>query len=129
MSNQYRVNRVSKNKLAEHVENWVNEQKEDYDSIEGVFNDLFYGGCQSGIVTHLIYYSDTQKFYKRYKQSIAKLLQDTMNDTGLNVAELFGDKWDNTDPLVLETNNQNLLAWFGFEETARQLANELQIEV
>jgi len=28
-----------------------------------------------------------------------------------------------------ESNNQNLLAWFGFEETARTLAYENKIEV
>jgi hypothetical protein len=37
---------------------------------------------------------------------------------------LFGDKWDKTDPLARDSGNQNLLAWFGFEETARMIAGK-----
>jgi hypothetical protein len=29
----------------------------------------------------------------------------------------------------LEQSNQNLLAWFGYEETARQIAYELGMEI
>lgn len=35
---------------------------------------------------------------------------------------MFGDKWDEEDPLAQNTFNQNLLAWFGFEETLREVA-------
>ena len=38
-------------------------------------------------------------------------------------------RWETDDPLANDTYNQNLLAWFGFEETAHQLACELGIEV
>ena len=45
-----------------------------------------------------------------------------MNGTGLYApSELFGDKWDKEDPLAQTTCNQNLLAWFGFEETLRNI--------
>ena len=42
---------------------------------------------------------------------------------------LFGDKWETDDPMALATFNQNLLAWFGFEETARRMADALGWEV
>ena len=50
--------------LSKHVRCWINNQVEgpDYD-VQGVLKDLMYGGCQSGIVGHLIYYTDTTKFY------------------------------------------------------------------
>ena len=48
----------------------------------------------------------------------------TQGNMGLSVAfdlpTLMGR--DSDDPLALETQNQNLLAWFAFEETAFQLA-------
>ena len=50
------------------------------------------------------------------------LLYETMNGTGLYApSELFGDKWDKEDPLAQDDYNQNLLAWFGFEETLRNI--------
>ena len=89
--------------------------------IKGFMNDLRYGGCQSGLVGPLIYYHDTVKFYKRHKTDISVLLSETLAETGLSVSSLFSDKWDECDPLALDIYNQNLLAWFGFEETANRL--------
>lgn len=74
------------------------------------YNELC-NGCISGVAYHLIYYSDTCKFFNKYKQEIGELL----SDFGSSPAELFGEKWDANDPLALDTENQNLLAWFGFE--------------
>ena len=78
-------------------------------------------GCVSGMIGSLIYYDDTNKFYDEYKEEINDLLSDLIDGTGLSMNELFGDKFDNEDPLVLECSNKNLLAWFGFEETANKL--------
>lgn len=38
-----------------------------------------------------------------------------------SLPELFGDKWDKEDPLGNSDFNMNLLAWFGFEETMRNI--------
>ena len=109
---------------------WLNSRKSDYDDgIEGVYRDLEYSGCQSGIVSDLIYYTDTVKFYKKHQETISEMLQEYLSDTGYSCpAELFGDKWDNDDPLALDTYNQNLLAWFGFEEAARTVMNRAGYE-
>jgi len=89
-----------------------------------------YGGCQSGMVSGLIYYNDTVKFYKAHKKEIKTLLVDMLAETGYtDPIGLFGDKWDKADPFADDTNNQNLLAWFGFEETARRLADKNGIEI
>jgi len=49
-----------------------------------------------------------------------------MMEYGVNSpANVFGNKWDNEDPFAENTNNKNLLAWFGYEETARDLENQL----
>ena len=82
-------------------------------------------GCQTGVVGHLIYYSDTVKYYDDHKDEINELLYNLLWGCGFkSPSELFGDKWDDEDPLALDTYNKNLLAWFGFEETMRNLASE-----
>jgi hypothetical protein len=100
-----------------------------YSSPESLVNDLLNNGCVSGMVSHLIYYADTLKFFKKFKGEINELLQETINNTGLSISELFGNKFDTGDPLCLDTQNQNLLAWFGFEESVRIVAEKLDIEV
>jgi hypothetical protein len=79
------------------------------------------------MVGFLIWYSDTTAFYKRYIEEINTLLYNIQSSTGLyGMKDLFGKKWDEEDPLVIEDYNQNLLAWFGFEETLRNIG--LQFE-
>ena len=98
--------------------------------IESYINDLMYGGCQSGTEGSLIYYSDTTAFYKKYQKEIKTLLNESLQETGYtSPSELFGDKWDQEDIFVEETNNQNLLAWFGFEETVRKIAYQLEMDI
>lgn len=118
-------------KLQNHVKEWLEEQAENYyNGIEGVIKDLMYGGCQSGMVTNLIYNNDTVEFYKQYRDEIDNLLKDTLEEYGYSCpAELFGNKWDKEDLFARDHFNQNRLAWFGFEETARNLCLEAGIEV
>jgi len=118
------------NKLERNAQRWINSRVDDYsDGAAGVLADLFQGGCQSGIVNHLIYYSDTTRFFKAHKSEISELLKEALECTDGSVSGLFGDKWDESDPLALEDGNQNLLAWFGFEEAARKLADRAGIEI
>ena len=110
LANIKELKRKSDSPLTRHVCNYVIDRWGDYDD------------KKSGVVGELIYYSDTVRFYKQYRQEINALLYETMNGTGLYApSELFGDKWDKEDPLAQDDFNQNLLAWFGFEETLRNI--------
>lgn len=121
----------AKTKLEKNVQGWVNRRSVDYENgAESVLKDLFQGGCQSGMVGHLIYYHDTVKFFKTHKVAINKMLGEMLDEFGYSgPAELFDKKWDVSDPLCLDTANQNLLAWFAFEETARLMADKNSIEL
>jgi len=100
-----------------------------YESYESYMNHILQYGCQSGMISELIYYSDTLKWYKKYKKEIIKMLQDTMSDLGVkSPSEVFGSKWDDDDYLIEDTSNQNLLAWFSFEETVRNLGYQIGME-
>ena len=128
-----KVKEIKKNandKLTKEVCNYIINKWQDYDDKKHIFTDVLRYGCQSGIVGSLIYYSDTVAFYKRHRNSINNLLYKEMSACGLySPLELFGDKWDKEDMLCIDTQNQNLLAWFGFEETLRNIArNFTQLE-
>lgn len=118
------------NKLEKKVYAWLKSQARDYDdkSIKSAMNDLMQGGCQSGIVGSLIYYTDTIKFFRRYRVEINALLVEALDNSGCSIFELFGDKWEKEDPLAQEEHNQNLLAWFGFEESAVAMFNRAELE-
>ncbi len=117
-------------KLGRAVRYWLNSKGRDYDNgWRGAYKDLEYGGCQSGMVGKLIYYHDTVRFYKRHQEEIDGLLHDLLTETGESIEALFGDKWEKEDPLGRGSLNQNLLAWFGFEETARRIAEANGYEV
>lgn len=109
------------NELEQYVKDWVLDRWDDYDDKHLIFQEVLEHGCQSGIVSSLIYYSDTLKFFDTYREEIKVLLKDIMDESGVgSPKELFGDKWDESDVFVDDTQNQNLLAWFAFEETLRK---------
>lgn len=118
------------NRLQKAVKRICNAHIKNYDTPKQFYEDLQTGGCQSDLIGELVYYADTTAFYKRYKSEINELLSEWLIDLGTESPQtLFGDKWDKKDPLALETQNQNLLAWFAFEETAFNLAREEGIEI
>lgn len=122
LNNIKRVKRDTESKLTKRVCNYVIDEWSNYSDKKNIFTDVLYYGCQSGMVGSLIYYSQTTAFYKQHRHEINELLYNLMSETGLYAPkELFGKKWDEEDPLAIEDFNQNLLAWFGFEETLRSI--------
>ena len=122
LSNVKEIKRNSDSPLTKRVCNYVIGRWSDYNDKKYIFTDVLHNGCCSGVVSELIYYYDTVRFYKQYRQEINEMLYNIINETGLYApSELFGDKWDKEDPLAQDDFNQNLLAWFGFEETLRNI--------
>ena len=122
---------IGTTKLEKVVAKWANNLGAVYDNgAQGAIKDLLYGGCQSGMVGDLVYYTDTLKFYRKHEDEISRMLAESLSDTGYgDPAALFGNKWDTEDPLAKDMQNRNLLAWFGFEEAARNIAARLGWEV
>ncbi len=116
-----------KNSLEYDVISYLLDNYSNYDNKLSLFTDVLYHGCVSGIVSHLIYYVDTVKYYEDHQQQINELLYNSLQECGFDSpVSLFGDKWDNEDPLCIDTYNKNLLAWFGFEETMRKIGFEFE---
>lgn len=115
------------------IESNLNEPEER----ETYLQDLTQHGAISGMVSGLIYYSETTRFFNEHRDEILAMLHELKEETELDEKGLFGDKWndwedlleeeeaDDLDPLA-DTNNQNLLAWFAVEELARQELDELE---
>lgn len=127
MKKELSVIKSEGNALVKKVVNVILDQDANYQ--ESFIKEVLEHGCQSGIVGSLIYYNDTEAFYKKYKKEIHTLLREQMSDFGYkSPAEMFGKKWDEEDFSIEETQNMNLLTWYAFEETCRMIANRLEIE-
>lgn len=85
------------------------------DSIKDFFSDLLAYGCQSGIVTDLVYYFDTHTFYDNHYQEIEDLRIGLEESLGLSIP--VGDQ-----------DYKNTMAWLAFKETARKIAEEIGVE-
>lgn len=113
-----------KEKLETIVENEPNTIKAlvaqealDYTSenLSSFFDDLFRYGCISGMVSSLIYYVDTHKFYDTFYYEIEELRQN------------YEESIDY--PLTIQGDLKNFMTWWSFEYTAYQLFNELGLEI
>lgn len=99
------------------VAEMVIDELDGYEKAEDFFSDLSSHGCISGMIGGLIYYADTYKFFDDNYEDIMDLVHE-LNDQGLEIN--------------LETNDGNIKnngAWLAFEETSRQLADELGLEI
>lgn len=107
------------------------EYVNDYEDITLKLEEVMEYGLVSGTIGSMIYYSQTLAFYKRHKEEINKMLYELCSDIEeYDLSKIFNNKvkWDEEDPLALETTNQNTLAWFGFEQIIYDIYNELKGE-
>lgn len=125
LENVEKIKNETNNKLVKRVCCYIISNWEYYDDKAHIFLDIIHDGCRSGACRDLIYYGQTKRFYDEYKHEINELIYKSDYD---NLADLLGSDWDVHDPLALEEDNQNLLAWFGFEETLTNIAYKFGIE-
>ena len=85
--------------------------------------DVTSHGCSSGVVGDLIYYHDTEAFFREHTPEINNLLSRTILEGGYISPKEFLSGFDAEDPLCLETQNRNLLAWFAYEAVALNILN------
>jgi hypothetical protein len=101
------------NLLIKYVIEDILQQDNDY--IESYIEDVLKHGCVSGMVSSLIYYGDTHAFYDKYYDEIEDLRVEYL-DEGFDLLANIGDK-----------DLKNHLAWFGYEESLRKVADELEV--
>lgn len=79
---------------------------------EDYFTDLLENGCISGMVSDLIYYTDTRKFFDQNYEEIETLREEYRAATGESIMQ------------YCDGDLKNFLAWFGYEKTARNIWEE-----
>ena len=91
------------------------------DEVEGIEDDEILStveeivtyGCQSGIVSALITYSDTELFFDKHTNEIFELVEDAKQEGMIDM-----------NSFELSKNN---LAWFAFETIAQEIYQEMEI--
>lgn len=89
-------------------------------TINEAIKDIIDNGCISGIIAELTYYYQTEAFFDRHKDEINAIAQ------GLSI-EIFENPYE----LYYNLNggcSKNTMAWFGFEEMTRIIADEMGLE-
>ena len=82
------------------------------DEILSTVEEMVTYGCQSGIVSALITYSDTEKFFDNHANEIFDLIEDMRQEGIINM-----------NNFELSKNN---LAWFAFETIAQEIYQEME---
>ena len=113
------------NRLYKRVINEIIEDSKEYDgkNLQECITARLYDvgrGLSTGIVGSMIYYKDTVRFFKTYKEEIANII----SENGYNPQDFNG--YDEEDYFCKDTNNMNLLAWFAYEFIASELLNQLE---
>ncbi len=103
--------------LKVYVTEYILDQMDEREKIEGWFKDLKNHGCISGMVSGLIYYTDTHVFFDKYYEDIMTL-RDEVSDV-LN-EEVNSPKHDDL---------KNWFTWWAFQLTAGQIAGQIGLEL
>jgi hypothetical protein len=122
------IRKAAETALERHVASWIIGMADDYgNGPAGVIRDLQYGGCSSGMVSHLIYTSDCVRFYEKHRQDIWALACERAENMGeSNVFSMLAN-CNHLDPADYDSV-ANFLAWFGFEEAARTISDRVGYE-
>lgn len=78
-------------------------------NVKAFFTTLSQRGCISGMISELNHYKQTHEFFDQYYEEIEQLRIDTGK------------------AIRIEYDLKTSLAWFAFEQTALNIANELGI--
>ena len=77
--------------------------------------DIVQCGCISGIVSSLVYYSDTTKFFNCYRKEILSMLQDPDKNIYSEYTYLLDQK-------KYSVSEKNDLSWFAYDNTVIRIA-------
>lgn len=88
--------------------------EESNEKILTYMTDIVNHGCVSGVVSSMIYYADTEKFFDENVDDILSLIEEKKQDLG---EFLFNSNFE---------INRNNLAWWAYEVTVSDLLMELE---
>ena len=98
------------------IKDWVINNLE-----ESQIADVILEGCQSGIVSELIYYADTNAFYEKYQEEIWDRLSNMADDMGCESILHLIVTFNGSKEVGSELQLRNLLAWWATEITCQEI--------
>lgn len=107
--------------IEEDSENYDGENK--YDRISKRLEDISHG-LSSGIVSSLIYYSDTSKFFEEYYDDIYDMLDD-WEESGLQFLDTLKNNHSETEVIMNTDSVKNDVVWAVYEYIALILDDEI----
>lgn len=105
------------------IKEWITNNLE-----EGQMADVILEGCQTGIVSELIYYSDSCAFYEKYKEEIWDRLYEDADSMGCDSVLHFISTFNGSKDVGSETQLHNLLSWWACEEWCKDIVREKEDE-
>lgn len=118
-----------KSKLHDRVISEIIEDSENYSGdtlaqrINARLGDIAHG-LQTGVVSSLIYYSDTVAFFNEYWDEIYDLIEDEVSG-GLDVLESLKHNCSETEIIMGTDNVKNWVVWLVYGEIAFYFGEEL----
>ena len=101
------------------IKEWITNNLE-----EGQIADVVLEGCQSGIVSELIYYADSCAFYEQYEGEIWDRLDQMSWDMGeASILHLIAS-FNGAESVGSHDQFRNLLAWGACEDVCREIIAE-----
>ena len=103
-----------------NIEHWLRSTQE-----KQTIREIMNHGCITGVVSELIYYSDTVKFYDAFEDEIWNRLDAAATNMGSSDIISFMGIYLDTKHIGSLTQFKNALAWWAVEDAA----NDMEIEV
>ena len=112
------------------VYRWARKRaSDDYDGdVAGPLRDLASRGCQSGIVSHLIYYRDTRRYWRGRHEAIWEYLLEVADNYGVSLGCLVDRAAVGAMDSPKATDLECRLAWLCWDLAARSLLGMLESE-
>ncbi len=111
--------RFAKSKIEQIVAKEASESS--YDDPWKWLDDLARHGCSSGMVSGLIYYNETSKFYQEHKTEIWEQLAEDADSHGTSIMEMLGEIQCFRENVTDEDTFENYMAWYAYEAAAQAL--------
>lgn len=115
---------IKTNKLYERVIKEILEDSKNYsgtkkERIIARCNDVLHG-LSTGVVSSLIYYTDTTEFYNTYYDEIYELIEE-LESEGLEILECLKRNLKTYQIIMNDEQTKNQIAWLAYEEVTNKL--------
>lgn len=109
------------------VINFLLAQAQDSEDAQGILENVLMNGCQSGMVNHLIYYTDTVKYFEEHEDEIREMID---NNFGIDLYSMGVEEFDELmSALNLDSFEDRLNYTETHEEALKRVADANSVSI